>query len=333
MVRLRRRWVVLGLLGGLLAFVVLSAGPPAPTPNPPGTFAFAALGDAPYYPWEVLKFRQVRQALDEHDLSFVVHVGDIFWRPCSDEHYRTALGRFNGLRHAVMYTPGDNEWADCWESASGSYVPLERLASLRRIFFADPAYSVGGRRIPVLTQASRPDFSEFVENARWKHAGLIFATVHIIGSDNGLRTGPNRTPPDDAEVRRRSEAGAAWLRETFAEAVSTNAPAVVIAFHAGIPLDKRPDDRERLVFEPFLQTLEETAAAFKKPVLVVHGDDHEYTVDHPFKSRASGQAIENLTRLMVPGSPDVGWVRIVVSPGAAQPFQFNSLVVPRWKYW
>ena len=29
------------------------------TPNPPGTFSFAVLGDAPYYVWEEIQFRLV----------------------------------------------------------------------------------------------------------------------------------------------------------------------------------------------------------------------------------------------------------------------------------
>lgn len=60
---------------------------------------------------------------------------------------------------------------------------------------------------------------------------------------------------------------------------------------------------------------------------MVHGDEHEYKVDHPV-ARAP-----NLTRMEVPGSPDVGWVRVAVEPGAAAPFSFEKHVVPVWKYW
>ena len=56
----------------------VTAGPPKPLPTPPGTFAFAALGDAPYMPWESLQYRLVVRELDAHDLAFVAHVGDIF---------------------------------------------------------------------------------------------------------------------------------------------------------------------------------------------------------------------------------------------------------------
>ena len=126
--------------------------------------------------------------------------------PCTDAHYRTALDRFNGLRHPVVYTPGDNEWTDCWLPGSGSFAPRERLTSLRKIFFADPHQSLGGRRVPLRTQADHREFSEFVETVRWSHAGVTFATVHLLGSRNGQRPFPNRTAADDEEVQRRTEA-------------------------------------------------------------------------------------------------------------------------------
>jgi hypothetical protein len=308
-------------------------GVPAPSPNPPGSFAFAALGDAPYNPLEVLQFRLVLRAMDAHDLSWVLHIGDIFWRPCTDDHYRTALDRFNSLRHPVIYSPGDNEWTDCWEAGSGSFAPRERLASLRRIFFADPRRSLGARPLPLATQGDRPAFSEFVENARWSHEGITFATVHLVGNGNGMQPFPARTAADDEEVQRRSEAAAAWLRETFAEAAAAEAPAVVIAFHGTVRLGRPKEDAERRGYEPFATALEEEVERFGKPVLAVHGDFHEFTVDQPLVRRTTGQRLANFTRLEVPGSPAVGWVRVVVTPRAAQPFAFEPLVVPRWKFW
>ena len=56
MERPRRLVVTFGALAVLIAVFVATSGPPAPAATPPGTFAFAALGDAPYYPWEELKY-------------------------------------------------------------------------------------------------------------------------------------------------------------------------------------------------------------------------------------------------------------------------------------
>jgi hypothetical protein len=321
----------------LAAAVVLgfwaTAGPPPPTPTPPGSFSFAALGDSQYYFWEEIQFRQVIRGLNDHDLSFVVHVGDVFWRPCTDEHYRTALARLNRIRHPVVYTPGDNEWADCWEPGSGGFSPRERLTSLRRIFFADPMQSAGVRSLLLSTQSLDPSYPEFVEHAFWTQAGVVFLTTHLIGSDNGLGPRPERSAEDDEEVKRRTEAAAAWIEEGFKTAVASQARAVVIAFHGAPPFDRPAGHPARQVFEPFLATLEEEAGRFGGPVLVVHGDDHVYTVDQPVSRRTTGQPLATVTRLMVPGSPAVGWVRVVVTPGAEQPFAFQQIVVPRWKYW
>src|SRR5690349_18067405 len=87
-------------------FVVITRGPEPPTTNPPGTVAFAVLGDAPYYPWEVPQYRLVLASIDADDLAFVIHVGDLFWYPCTDERYRMSLASLDGLRHPVVYTPG-----------------------------------------------------------------------------------------------------------------------------------------------------------------------------------------------------------------------------------
>jgi len=97
------------VVGGFAALVLWTAGPPPPTPNPPGTFAFGALGDAPYYPWEGWRYPLTLQDMDGNDLAFSIHVGDIFWYPCSDDRYERSLRWFNGLKHPLIYVPGDNE--------------------------------------------------------------------------------------------------------------------------------------------------------------------------------------------------------------------------------
>jgi hypothetical protein len=86
-------------------FVVSTSGLPPPSQNPPGTFAFGAFGDAPYYPWEDWRYPQVLRDIDAHDLAFSIHIGDIFWRPCSDDRYERSLRWFNGLRRPPDLRP------------------------------------------------------------------------------------------------------------------------------------------------------------------------------------------------------------------------------------
>ena len=123
------------------------------------------------------------------------------------------------------------------------------------------------------------------------------------------------------------------LRETFSEARTLNASAVVIIFHASPDFDDQTDNPDRKPFEPLLTALEEEAERFARPVLVAHGDDHTFTIDHPLVSSRTNRRLQNVTRLEVPGSPQVGWVRVFVTPGAENPFAFEPHVIPRWKYW
>ena len=330
---LRKSSIALGIVVLVTVWVVFTRGPAAPSANPPGTFSFAVLGDAPYYTWEAMQFRVVMQDMAAHDLSWVLHVGDIFWRPCSEEMYRRHLGWFNELPHPVIYTPGDNEWADCWEPGSGAYTPLGRLDRIRAMFFEDPTGSLGGRNLPLVSQGGQPPFPELVENARWTAQGIVFATVHLVGSRNARDPFPGRTAADDRESRQRTDAAATWIGEAFAEAAELDAVAVVLFMHANPDFELPADSPYRRAYDPFLAVLEDETERFGRPVLVAHGDHHDLLVDHPLARRATGHTLDNLTRLQVPGSPLVGWVRVVVTPGADEPFAFEPRVIPRWKYW
>src|SRR5215203_1505604 len=199
-------WLGAIILLLLTIFVLVTRGPEAPTPNPPGTFSFAVLGDAPYDRSEEFQYPLVLQALNSNDLSLIIHVGDIFWRPCTDEHYRQTLDQFNSLRHPLIYTPGDNEWTDCWESGAGGFKPQERLKRIRQIFFANPTRSLGQNPLPLSTQGGADPFSEFSENARWVSNGMLFVTVDIVGSSNGMKRFPGRTLQDDEASKRRTAA-------------------------------------------------------------------------------------------------------------------------------
>lgn len=310
------QWLALIALIALAAFVYTTAGVPPPTPNPPNAFSFAVLGDAPYYKHEEWRQRLVWNDIEAHDLASVIHVGDIFWRPCSDAMYAKTRKRFDAVRHPLIYTPGDNEWVDCWEPRVGGYKPLDRLAQIRRTFFSDPSRSMGRRPIALTSQRGYP------ENARWRTNDVAFATVHLLGSRNGYITYPGRDPALDSEARSRTKAAEEWTRETFAQAAG--ARAIVIGFHASLEYEKA---EYRAYFEPFFSTLEREAVRFGKPVLIVQGDNHDFIVDRPLP------AAPNITRLQVPGSPLVGWVRVTVNSDGASPWSFENYIVPSWKYW
>ena len=117
------------------------------------------------------------------------------------------LQRYNMFDKPVILTPGDNEWTDCHRAAAGGCLPMERLAKLREIFYPESGRTIGGRTMQVDTQADVSGDEEFSENVMWTHRRIVFAAMHIVGSQNALAPFAQRTQADDDEVARR------WLRQ------------------------------------------------------------------------------------------------------------------------
>lgn len=300
-----------------------------PSDDGPALFRFAVFGDGPYYGIEMGRYRHVLRQIDEHDLAFLIHVGDILWYPCSEAAYRARRAGLDSLRHPVIYTPGDNEWTDCHEQRPGRYDPLDRLAVLRRVFFDRADRSLGREALPLTVQSADTAYGEFVENARWIRDSVVFATLHVVGSRNGTDPFPGKTAASDDEAARRLAAAVAWSREAFAFATAMNARAVVLAMHADPDFERRYGDHE--VYEPLFAVWAEGALAFGRPVLVIHGDSHEFIVDRPLVDPGTGRAIATVTRLETMGSPDIGWVEVVVDPTDPAMFRFTPRVAGRWR--
>lgn len=299
----------------IAAMIVGCGEPPKPLPPvgplPPNSFAFGVFGDGPYEPGEVPRFRRVLDDVNRSNVQWLLHVGDIQWYPCSDSAFAEKLSAMNSVDRAVIYTPGDNEWADCHSGKEGRYDPLDRLASLRRIFFSHPAQSLGRHPIPLESQATDSVFAEFPENARWSYGGFVFATIHIVGSSNAGEPFSGRTAAHDAEVVRRTHAAIVWLDSAFAKAEAMSAKGVVLALHGDMGLEQRSGPGR--AYTGLVERLKTHAAAFDGPVLLIHGDSHIQRVDHPLTDSAEGgRAFANFTRLETFGSPEIGWVRVVV---------------------
>jgi hypothetical protein len=276
-----------------------------------------AIGDMPYRPIDIAPFEALLERISDNPPDVTIHVGDIksSGTPCTDAVLIGQRDYLNSVAGAVVFTPGDNEWTDCHTRPAGGYDPRERLAFLRDLFFvADRSL---GQQPRVLEQQSAQggDFAPFVENARWQQNGVRLVTAHVVGSNNGL---DRRDPAAVAEYDARNMASTTWIREGFALARAEGAYALVLAMQADPFLLYG-------IGGGFLDTLDaisEGAAAFGKPVLVVHGDGHEYTVDTPFYG-SNGQLLENVIRLEVPGAADIRAVRVRIDPNAAKMFAFE----------
>jgi len=286
------------------------------------TFQFVALGDLPYGdPAKVgAPYRALIGSINRLQPAFSIHIGDFKSGStrCTNEEFQAQLQHFGLFESALVYTPGDNEWTDCHRANNGAYDPLERLATLRSMFF--PAgQSLGHVPLSVQSQAaSAPTYAKFVENLRWQHQGVLFATLHIVGSNNNFEVRDARAV---AEFMERDRANVAWIQDAFAQAQQSGAKALVFAMQADV-FDSKSIWEDFPAHSGFRTSIGETllplAAAAPIPVLLIHGDSHVFRFDQPFSFNKT--PITNLTRLEVPGANDMRAVQVSVDTRAAQPW-------------
>ncbi len=299
-------------------------------------FAFALLGDLPYS-GEARRFDALIEEVNrDPSIRFVLHAGDIKGggERCDDALILSRFRQFQKFERAFIYTPGDNEWTDCHRASNGRYYPLERLTFLRQIFFPDPTRSTGGHPIRVASQAYLPGFEPFVENVLFGHGGVIFATLHVVGSNNGLEPWTGFDPADSvenprpdriAEFEQRTQAALAWLDLIFAEAHRQNAKGVFLLMQANPRFELSEDDPKRAGFRAVLDRLREQIASFAKPVVLAHGDFHEYLIDKPFDR--GDPRLPSFTRVQTFGSPRVNWIKVHVVPSSPSLFVFEQKIL------
>ena len=294
-------------------------------------FAFALVGDNPYSAEAYPKFERLIAAVNrQQDLAWVVHVGDVKAGAdsCSDQEL-TARFRLNQrFDPPLLFTPGDNDWQDCDRPAAGGHDPWERLVFLRRLFYPEPSHPVDSA-MPLDSQSSRPEFADVVENAMWQRAGIVFATVHAT-----VFPVPEVAPERPQYL---ANAAAAWIREAFRRAQTSNAPALFLAMQgdpwvvSGLPLlvgRACPDCLlPRAGLEWLYPILIEGTRAFGRPVVLAVGDTHVFRVDKPLYDQ-DGQLVEQFTRVETFGNPNVHWVRVEADPRQPWVFTFHQQLVP-----
>ena len=289
-------------------------------------FSFMALGDVPYtVPRDYAAFQRLIARTNQLKPAFTVHVGDIKSgsTQCTDDVFAKAIEMFNRFDQPLIYTPGDNEWTDCHRPNNGGYDPIERLAKLRQVMFAQPD-SFGRARMALAHQSADPQFAKFVENVRWEKAGVVFATVHIIGSNNNLQ----RDQAAVNEYIERNAANLAWINAAFARAKDTGAKGVVLAFQAHPQFDREPPETDlRSGFNDTLDAFKRHAIAWAKPVLLIHGDQHHLVIDQPLIGPGR-KRIMNVTRLMVHGDAEVHGTLVTVDTDDADLFSYKPVMIP-----
>lgn len=317
-------------------------------------FQFGAMGDTGYSKKGEGELDRMIAAMNKADLAFVVHVGDLqadprpyeanpaaISMPCNDERLQAVLGQLQASAHPVIVTPGDNDWTDCHLLKAQKADPLERLAKVRQMLFAD-GRNLGRRTMPLTSQTGTPEFAKFRENLAWQVNGVPFITLHIVGSNDNK----GRTPEMDAEAGERTAANIAWLRKAFADARAGNAPGLVLVTQANVGFETHwtpslvsryfrlfpgmspPQEKKPSGFDDILNLLAEEMETFVKPVLFIHGDTHIFHVSKPLVSKKSRRFFDNFTRLELFGAPDTHWVQVTVDAATPEMFTIEPRIVP-----
>jgi len=286
----------------------------------------AVIGDIPYGAAQIAAFpAEIGQIDADPAVRRVIHLGDIKdgSSRCDDAYFTARLADFETFDDPLVYTPGDNEWTDCHRASNGAYVPTERLAKLRELFFDKPGRTLGGRA------RVHPQSRAFPENVMWSERGVQYGVAHVVGSNDGQATwfgdrpGQPETTAETAlrtrEYIAREAASLAWIDRIFDTAEERRAPAVVLGMQADMWDTFAPNQP---AYIPFKAVIADRAARFGKPVLLLQGDSHVFKVDTP-----AGQPA-NLVRVVVQGSTSAPheWLRLKVDPDSPKVFSCQNVI-------
>jgi hypothetical protein len=305
-------------------------------------FEFGLLGDTDYSLKTEKELPKMIAQMNAHNLSFVAHVGDFeadprpynrrptkISMPCVEENFKRVLGVFQTSKHPWVLTPGDNDWTDCTKLKAKKVKPADALALIRKMFYPK-GKSLGQNPMSVVSQSGDAGFSKFVENQTWTINGVTFATVHLVGSNNNM----GKKPEPSAEFTARTAANAAWVKKAFAQArggrglvLMTQANPAFEGNWKGRTLGryfrpigslgiKSPKKKapKRHGYDEFREQLLAELATFKKPTLLMHGDNHLVKVDKPLFDPKRKGFVPNFTRAETFGDPTTGWLHVYVDP-------------------
>ncbi len=283
---------------------------------------FIVFGDQPYSVSESVALGKLGNEIrmGENQPPFAINYGDTKAgaEACTLEVLVENQRLINGLIDGpVFLTPGDNDWTDCDRFGDDEVEAFDTL-------FAPLYYAPD--RLP----EARFDLSEWqvtrqqgrIENVTWRTGGVQFGLFHIVGTGNGrkdIKIGDKTAALDRVDAR--DADNLAWADRVFADA--DGAEALVIVVHADMTTakDKLPSCSAAVrtkchPYRTFEDKLRAKAAAFRRPILFVHGDTGPYCLDTGYMGAA------NMTRLNGAGDFRPGATEVTYSAGS---FSFRHL--------
>lgn len=328
----------------------LAADASASSSGSPSSSTLAVFGDEPYgtTPTDTAQFQATPAFIDsvnaDPDVSTVLQVGDIHSgkQYCTQAYDQSIFDLWTRFDDPLVYTPGDNEWADCHKPAEGGgtynattgqidYVkdangqpvdyangnPTANLDLIRSIFFAQPGLTLGAHKRIVLSQRyaydrADPTDRNYAENVIFEQHHVLVVTINLPGGSNndtdiwyGAATA---TAAQTNEVAQRTGADLRWLNTAFLLArLTSQIKGVVIAAQADM-WDPEKGAAHQAQYEPFVQNVATNTTRFGKPVLMLNGDSHVYQSGNPLSPADPnafihpGYNVPNFHRVVVHGS-------------------------------
>ncbi len=279
------------------------------------TWRFALIGDTPYSDRERRELPRMLEAIAESQVDVVIHVGDFKdgQDRCDDALFKDRQLLFDGNPAPLIFVPGDNEWTDCRRVASGAYDPLERLATLRTLFWQQPE-SLGRRRIALERQPGA-----YREHSRFRLGPVLFVTLNLPGDDNNF----GKVAEPRREFLERNPLVLAWLTDSFALARRAKLAGIVLLFQANPGFAHFAEGLAHRGFRDFLETLRRETLDFTGKVVAVHGDTHFSRIDQPLRD-VNGKLIAKFTRVETFGYPLMGWTRGLIDTDSPALFRFEA---------
>ncbi len=311
------------MAGAAMAVALGISGAATGTAGAATSYSFAVIGDIPYGSTQLGLFpKRIAQINADPNVKMVSHLGDIGSSNCSSSYYQKIKSNFDKFVDPLVYTPGDNEWADCHRASVGKGNPLERLATIRSVFFPAAGRTLGQNAMTVSAQ------SGYKENVSFAAAGLTLATLHIVGSENDRKpwTGLGYSSPTSsqlAEESARVNATISQIKKAFASAKAANSRAVVLLTQADMFAPGTQSSGYRKAFQRIVATLASESSLFQRPVFLFNGDSHGYVKDKPLTTSKWKSfygltgSVSNLSRVTIEGDSSVNeWVRVNVVSGS-----------------
>ncbi len=128
------------------------------------------------------------------------------------------------------------------------------------------------------------------------------------------------------EFLARDTAVIAWMKAAFTEAAKPEYRALALFIQANPLSETKRSDPRGTGFASFVPALREAVQALPKPVYLFHSDNHYFRIDKPLTS-ATGQMLENFTRIETFGGHNLHLIQVTVTPNAAEPLVARPLII------